>query len=137
MGGHGTSYYSGLPQITERVCANNTQRVKTQSCISRAAGYVLKNYLGYLTKGKPSTDSVKYIARLQDLARLSSQARTSWTLEKLRDVLAKSLLHSGTIIGATESQTRRQGETEMDIVNHKVGTQVAAVGSTSRHSFHG
>ena len=29
----------------------------------QTARYVLKNYLGYVTKGKPLADSVKYIAR--------------------------------------------------------------------------
>ena len=47
----------------------------------QAARYVLKSYLGYLTKGKPLTDSVKYIARFQDLADVQFAGKKPWTIE--------------------------------------------------------
>ncbi len=100
MGGHGTSYYSGLPQILNEYSANNTLEGENTVMHLQAARYVLKNYLGYLTKGKPLTDSVKYIARFQDLAETQFAGKKSWTLGEARDVLVKSIAHVVGIIGA-------------------------------------
>ena len=33
----------------------------------QTAMYVLKSYLGHITKGKPLTDSVQYLSRFEDI----------------------------------------------------------------------
>ena len=66
----------------------------------QAARYVLKSYLGNLTKGKPLTDSVSYISRFNDLADTQFAGKQPWTLEQLRDVLVKALHHVINLIGA-------------------------------------
>ena len=43
--------------------ANNTFEGENTVMYLQAARYALKSYLGYVTKGKPLTDSVKYISR--------------------------------------------------------------------------
>ena len=43
--------------------ANNTFEGENTVMYLQAANYALKSYLGYVTKGKPLTDSVKYISR--------------------------------------------------------------------------
>lgn len=89
----------------------------------QTARYVLKNYLGHVTKGKPLTDSVKYIARIAELAETQFAGKTSWTLQELRDVLIKAIGHVVGIIGARIS-AKEEGETEMDIINYKVGIRL-------------
>ena len=68
MGGHGTSCYSGLPQLVNEYAANNTFEGENTVMYLQTARYVLKSYLGHATKGKPLTDSVKYIETFQDLS---------------------------------------------------------------------
>ena len=57
----------------------------------QSARYALKSYLGYVTKGKKLTDSVKYISRFEEVADLQLSGKKSWTIEELRDVLVKTL----------------------------------------------
>lgn len=68
MGGHGTSYYSGVPQIMNEYAANNTHEGENTVMYLQTAMYALKSYLGYITKGKPLTESVKYMERFQDIS---------------------------------------------------------------------
>ncbi len=100
MGGHGTSYYSGVPQLMNEYIANNTHEGENTVMYLQTARYVLKNYLGFITKGKPLADSVKYIARIQDLADTQFTGKNPWTLEELRNVLVRSLGHIVGVIGA-------------------------------------
>ena len=81
MGGHGTSYYSGVPQLMNEYVAHNTHEGENTVMYLQTARYVLKNYLGFMTKGKALADSVKYIARLQELNEKQFAGKTSWTLE--------------------------------------------------------
>ena len=110
MGGHGTSYYSGLPQILNEYSANNTLEGENTVMHLQAARYVLKNYLGYVTKGKTLTDSVRYIARIQELNETQFAGKTSWTLEEIRDVLVKAIGYVVGVIGARISN-KEEGET--------------------------
>jgi hypothetical protein len=107
MGGHGTSYYSGVPQIMNEVTANNTHEGENTVLYVQTARYILKSYLGHL-QGKPLTDSVKYIARLQDLSDVSFTGNSSWTLNELKDMLAKAINHLISQI-ATQLTNRKQG----------------------------
>lgn len=68
MGGHGTSYFSGVPQLMNEYAANNTHEGQNTVMYLQTALYVLKSYLNNLTKGKKLSDSVKYIARFQQLS---------------------------------------------------------------------
>ena len=61
MGGHGTSYYSGIPQMMNEFAANNTYEGQNTVMYIQTARYVLKSYLGFITKGKTLSQSVKYI----------------------------------------------------------------------------
>lgn len=81
MGGHGTSYYSGVPQLMNEYVAHNTHEGENTVMYLQTARYVLKNYLGFMTKGKALADSVKYIARLQEFNEKQFAGKTSWTLE--------------------------------------------------------
>ena len=47
----------------------------------QAALYVLKSYLGHITKGKPLTESVKYILRFEDIAEKEFSGKNPWTVE--------------------------------------------------------
>ena len=47
----------------------------------QTALYVLKCYMNHLTKGKPLTDSVSYIARIQDLSDTTFAGNNGWTVE--------------------------------------------------------
>jgi hypothetical protein len=62
LGGHGSSYYSGVPQILNEYAPNNTHEGENTVMYIQTARYILKSYIGHLTKNKPLTDSVKYLA---------------------------------------------------------------------------
>jgi hypothetical protein len=89
----------------------------------QTARYVLKGYLGYITKGKPLTESISYIARLQDLSETKFVGKNPWSVEELRDLLVKAVGHIVGIIGARIG-SKRPGETETDIINHRVGIRL-------------
>lgn len=91
MGGHGTSYYSGVPQIMNEYAANNTHEGENTVMYLQTAMYALKSYLGYITKGKPLTESVKYMERFQDISDFQLSGSDPWTIQELRDVLVKTL----------------------------------------------
>ena len=57
----------------------------------QTARYALKSYLGFVTKGKKPTDSVKYITRFEEVSGLQLAGKNPWTLDELRDVLVKTL----------------------------------------------
>ena len=89
----------------------------------QTARYVLKGYLGYITKGKPLTESLSYIGRLQDMSDTKFVGKNPWSIEELRDLLVKAVGHVVGIIGARIS-SKKPGETEMDIINHRVGIRL-------------
>jgi len=89
----------------------------------QAARYVLKGYLGHLTKGKSLADSVKYITRIQELSDTQFTGKKPWTVEELRDLLIRALGHVVGLIGARIA-SKQPGETEMDIINGKVGIRL-------------
>lgn len=66
----------------------------------QSARYVLKSYLGHVTKGKPLSDSVSYIARFQELSDKQFAGNSPWTIEELRDVLIRAIGHIAGLIGA-------------------------------------
>jgi len=46
----------------------------------QTARYVLKSYLGYVTKGKKLTESVSYIQKFEELAEKTFEGREAWSL---------------------------------------------------------
>ena len=57
----------------------------------QTAMYVLKSYIGFITKGKSLTDSVKYIARIQELSDVRFAGKNAWTVEEFRDLLVRGI----------------------------------------------
>ena len=55
MGGHGTSYYSGVPQLMNEYSANNTHEGENTVMYLQTALYVLKKFKEFMTKSKPLT----------------------------------------------------------------------------------
>lgn len=51
IGGHGTSYYSGVPQLMNEYVANNTHEGENTVMYLQTAKYVLKGYVNHMTKG--------------------------------------------------------------------------------------
>lgn len=45
----------------------------------QTARYILKNYVGFKTKGKSPSDSVKYIERFNDLSNVKLEGKSPWT----------------------------------------------------------
>lgn len=80
--------------------AHNTHEGENTVMYLQTARYVLKNYLGHITKGRSLTESVKYITRIPELAEVQFAGKTSWSLQELKDVLIKSIGHVVGIIGA-------------------------------------
>lgn len=68
LGGHGTSYYSGIPQLLNENLPNNTHEGENTVMYLQTARYIIKSFLGHL-KGKPLTSSVKYLATLNNEAK--------------------------------------------------------------------
>jgi len=99
MGGHGTSYYSGMPQLLNEYIANNTHEGENTVMYLQSARYVLKSYLGHVTKGKPLSDSVSYISRFQELSEKQFAGSQPWALDELRDVLIRGIGHVAGQIG--------------------------------------
>ena len=89
----------------------------------QTARYVLKGYLGHITKGKPLADSIKYINRFQELSEVQFAGKKPWTLEEFRDVLIRSINYIVGLIG-TRIASKEPGETEADIINYKVGIRL-------------
>ena len=57
----------------------------------QAALYALKSYGGFMTKGKPLPDSLKYIEKFQDLSDVQFSGNKPWTMEEMRDTIIKTL----------------------------------------------
>ena len=76
----------------------------------QTARYILKSYLGYMTKGKPLTESLQYLSRLQELNDKQFSGKESWTLMDLRDAVARAVGHIVTVIGNRISN-KEKGET--------------------------
>lgn len=98
LGGHGTSYYSGVPQILNEHAPNNTHEGENTVMYIQTARYILKSYLGHLTKGKPLTDSVKYIEKFPSLSEVKLFGKKPWDLEELKVVLLKGIQHVLSVI---------------------------------------
>ena len=123
LGGHGTSYYSGIPQMLNEYAPNNTHEGENTVMYIQTARYILKSYLGLLTKNKPLTDSVKYLATFPSLAHAKFSGETPWTCHDLRTALLKGIQYVLGVITARLA-AKQQGETEMDIINYKVGLRL-------------
>lgn len=123
MGGHGTSYYSGVPQVMNEYIAHNTHEGENTVMYLQTAMYVLKSYIGFITKGKSLTDSVKYIARIQELSDVRFAGKNPWTVEEFRDLLVRAI---GYVISkiAGRIASKEQGQKEKDVVNYKVGIKL-------------
>jgi hypothetical protein len=89
----------------------------------QAARYVLKSYLGHLTKGNSLTPSVAYLARLSILADTHFAGSSPWTLTELRDVTERALGHLIGLAGDRIGQ-RRPGESEKDVINYAMGIRL-------------
>lgn len=89
----------------------------------QTARYIIKSYVGLLTKKKPLTDSVKYLETFPTLADTKFYGKAPWTVEDLRTVLLKAVQHVLGVI-TTRLANKQPGETEMDIINYKVGTRL-------------
>ena len=70
MGGHGTSYYSGIAPMMNLYSANNTAEGQNTVMYLQTAMYVIKSYLGWITKGKPLNDSVKYLSCFDEIRQM-------------------------------------------------------------------
>ena len=93
MGGHGTSYYSGMPQILNEYVANNTHEGENTVMYLQTARYILKGYRGFVTKGKKLPYSLQYMAKLQELQEKKWSGNDRWSIEELRDVVARGIGH--------------------------------------------
>lgn len=80
LGGHGTSYYSGIPQILNEHSPNNTHEGENTVMYIQTARYILKSYIGLLTKGKTPTDSVKYLEKFNDVKEIQFFGKKPWTV---------------------------------------------------------
>ena len=80
MGGHGTSYYSGVPQLMNEYSANNTHEGENTVMYLQTALYVLKRYSDYFRKGKKLKESVKYIGRFEELSDVEFAGSKPWSL---------------------------------------------------------
>jgi len=109
IGGHGTSYYSGVPQIMNEYVANNTHEGENTVMYLQTAKYILKGYVGFITKGKSLAESVNYIGRFGELEEKRFVGKEAWTLEELRDLLVKTLKHLLTVI-AGRIANKKEGE---------------------------
>jgi hypothetical protein len=89
----------------------------------QTARYILKSYIGLLTKNKPLTDSVKYLTLFPSLSETKFFGKSAWTIEDLRTVFLKAIQHILGVI-TTRLANKQPGETEMDIINYKVGTRL-------------
>lgn len=89
----------------------------------QTARYILKSYVGLLTKNKPLTDSVSYLSSFPTLDDVKFYGKSAWTVEDLRTVLLKSIQY---VLGVITSRlsNKQPGETEMDIINYKVGLRL-------------
>jgi hypothetical protein len=89
----------------------------------QSARYVLKSYLGHMTKGKPLADSVSYISRFQELSEKQFAGNQPWSVEELRDVIVRGIGYVASQIG-TRIANKQPGETEKDIINYQVGIRL-------------
>lgn len=46
----------------------------------QTARYILKSYLGFMTKGKKLTDSVKYIELFESISETKFSGKAPWTM---------------------------------------------------------
>lgn len=58
---------------------NNTHEGENTILYAQTAKYVLKSYFGFITKGKPLNDSVKYIEQLSNAADVKFVNKEEWT----------------------------------------------------------
>lgn len=123
MGGHGTSYYSGMPQLLNEYIANNTHEGENTVMYLQSARYVLKSYLGHMTKGKPLADSVSYISRFQELSEKQFAGNQPWSIEELRDAIVRGIGYVASQIG-TRIANKQPGESEKDIISYQVGIRL-------------
>lgn len=93
LGGHGASYYSGIPQMLNEYAPNNTHEGENTVMYIQTARYILKSYIGHLTKNKPLTDSVKYLADFPSLTESRFYGKKPWTVHELKTVLLKAIQH--------------------------------------------
>lgn len=123
LGGHGTSYYSGLPQLLNEYSPMNTHEGENTVMYLQAARYVLKSYGGHLLKGKPLSDSVQYLAKFPEFAETRFFGEKAWTLDELKVLLMKSVNHIVSLVSGRITN-KEKGETEADIINTKVGMRL-------------
>ena len=123
MGGHGTSYYSGMPQILNEYVANNTHEGENTVMYLQTARYILKGYRGFVTKGKKLPYSLQYMAKLQELQEKKWSGNDGWSIEELRDVVARGIGHIVQQIGQ-RMIAKQPGETEASIINYEVGIKL-------------
>lgn len=75
----------------------------------QTARYILKSYLGFITKGKKLSDSVKYIEKFQAVQDVKFFGKTSWTAYDLRTVLLKGIKYVlGTIASRLMNKEKRE-----------------------------
>jgi hypothetical protein len=123
MGGHGTSYYSGLPQLLNEYAPHNTHEGENTVMHLQSARYVLKSYKAHLLKGKPLSDSVQYLAKFAEVADLQLSGPKPWTLSDFDNVFLKSIQYVITVI-SSRMANKQPGETDADIINYKVGLRL-------------
>jgi hypothetical protein len=76
----------------------------------QTARYILKSYIGFLTKGKPLTESVKYLEQFNSLGDVKFFGKAPWSSEDLRTVLLKGIQHVLGVITA-RLNSKQAGET--------------------------
>ena len=89
----------------------------------QTARYVLKGYLGYVTKGKKPADSISYLTSFARLADTRFTGKHHWTFQEIRDALVKAIGHVLTQVGSRIAKKSAE-EGEADIINFKVGIRL-------------
>jgi acyl-CoA oxidase len=102
---------------------NNTHEGENTVMYIQTARYIIKSYIGFITKGKPLTDSVKYLEKFNALGDVKFFGKKPWEVEDLRTVLLKAIQHILGVITTRLSQ-KQEGETQMDIFNYKIGNRL-------------
>ncbi len=65
-GGHGFSYYSGLPNMVNEYASNLTYEGENTILYLQITRYLLKNYKYAMTKKKGVGESVSYLSQFND-----------------------------------------------------------------------
>ena len=89
----------------------------------QTAMYVIKSYLGWITKGKPLNDSVKYLSCFDEIREMKFEGKSLWKLQELKDVVLKTLSYIIELVGG-KMAGKKEGESEKDVINYQIGIRL-------------